>query len=102
MSQYRIPRGLGWAIAAACLASLMSTATAGSFTRGCAARDLQLSKLIEESEEANAVSAQKTTDAMMTMMYARIVCHEGRVVDALVLYDGVSEMMAGSSLLSER
>jgi hypothetical protein len=98
----RIPRGVGWIIATACLASLMTTATAGSFTRGCAARDLQLSKLIEDHENAKVISAQRTTEAMLTMMHARMVCHEGRVIDALALYDGIGRMMERSSILSER
>jgi hypothetical protein len=34
-------------------------AAAGSFTRGCAARDLQLLTVIEEQEIAGSISAEK-------------------------------------------
>ena len=76
------------ALAAVCLGTLATTATAGSFTRGCAARDMQVLMLIEERESA--ISAQESTDAIMTMLHARIVCHEGRVLDALALYDDIA------------
>jgi hypothetical protein len=66
-------------------------ATAGSFTRGCAARDLQILMLIEEREDTNAVSAEKLSDAMLSMLEARIVCHEGRVIDAMALYDSITQ-----------
>ena len=36
--------------------ALATTASAGSFTRGCAARDIQLLTMIEEREGANAIS----------------------------------------------
>src|SRR5712691_3987125 len=77
------------AVAALCLGAMSAGATAGSFTRGCAARDLQILKLIEERESANAISAEKLSDAVLTMMHARIVCYQGRVMDALAIYDDV-------------
>jgi len=66
-------------------------ATAGSFTRGCAARDLQLLAIIEEQENAGSVPAEKLSDALVEMMHARIVCHNGQVLDALAIYDAVAE-----------
>jgi len=47
--------------------------------------------LIEERESASAISAQESTDAIITMLHARMVCHEGRVLDALALYDGIAQ-----------
>jgi hypothetical protein len=82
--------------------ALATTASAGSFTRGCAARDVQLLTMIEEREGANAISPQKSSDAVLAMMHARTICHEGRVLDALALYDSISESIALSPLLSER
>ena len=82
-----------WALAAIYLGALTTTATAGSFTRGCAARDLQVLMLIEERESANTISAQKSADATLTMLHARMVCHEGRVLDALALYDGIIQSL---------
>jgi len=66
-------------------------ATAGSFTRGCAARDLQLLTIIEEQESAGSLPAEKLSEALVEMMHARIVCHNGQVLDALALYDAVAE-----------
>ena len=68
---------------------MISSTTAGTFTRGCAARDLQILMLIEERESTNAVPAEKLSDAMLSMLEARIVCHDGRVMDAMALYDNI-------------
>jgi hypothetical protein len=77
------------AVAALCLAATINGTTAGSFTRGCAARDLQILKVIEERENANAISAERLSDAMLAMMNARMTCYEGHVVDALAIYESV-------------
>jgi hypothetical protein len=68
---------------------MINHSTAGSFTRGCAARDLQILMLIEERENTNAVSAERLSDAIFTIMNARMICYEGHVVDALAIYDSV-------------
>jgi hypothetical protein len=89
MKKLRFKYSVRWAFAVVCLGTMINSTTAGSFTRGCAARDLQILMLIEERESTNAVSAEKLSDALLTMMNARMVCYEGRVVDALALYDSV-------------
>src|SRR5215471_16976363 len=76
-----------WVAAAIGVGLMTHGAMAGSFTRGCAARDLQILFLIEEQEAAGSVSADRLSDALIEMMHARIVCHEGRVIDALAIYD---------------
>jgi hypothetical protein len=45
--------------------------------------------LIEEYENSDAVSAEKLSDAMLSILEARMVCYQGRVVDAMALYDGI-------------
>ncbi len=65
-------RSIRWALAVVCLATMMNSANAGSFTRGCAARDLQILMLIEDRENSNAVSPEKLSDALLTMMNARM------------------------------
>jgi hypothetical protein len=72
---------------------MIDGAMAGSFTRGCAARDLQILFLVEEQEASGLVSPEKLSDALIEMMHARIVCHEGRVLDALTIYDAVAESL---------
>jgi hypothetical protein len=66
-------------------------AAAGAFTRGCAARDLQLLIVIEEQEVTGSITAEKISEALLEMMHARIVCHQGQVLDALAIYDAVTE-----------
>jgi hypothetical protein len=78
-------------LAALVIGVLTNAATAGSFTRGCAARDFQLLTIIEEQENAGSVSADKLGEALIEMMHARIVCHHGRVLDALAIYDSIAE-----------
>ena len=94
MQTIPVERRIQWAFAAVCVVAITSSALAGSFTRGCAARDLQILKLIEERESANAISAQKLSEALKTMMNARVVCHEGYVMDALAIYDNVAKSIA--------
>jgi hypothetical protein len=87
------------ALALLCLGTTIAETNAGSFTRGCAARDLQILMLIEYSEDANSISQQKVTQAIETMMHAPIVCHEGRVVDALKIYDAIAQTFTSDSVL---
>ena len=82
-----------WVVAAIGVGLITHEAMAGSFTRGCAARDLQILFLIEEHEATGSVPAERVSDALIEMMHARIVCHEGRVLDALALYDAVAESL---------
>ena len=66
------------AVAALCLGVMLKSTTAGSFTRGCAARDLQILMLIEERESTNAILAERLSDAMFMMMDARMICPKVR------------------------
>jgi hypothetical protein len=80
-----------WMLATVIVSVMTHAAAAGSFTRGCAARDLQLLSLIEEQENARSIPAEKITEALLEMMHARILCHHGQVLDALAIYDAVAE-----------
>jgi hypothetical protein len=77
---------------------LTNGAAAGAFTRGCAARDLQILMLIEERESTSAVAADALSDAMLAMLEARIVCHQGHVVDAMALYDSIARSVTPDTL----
>ena len=91
-----------WGFVSICLCTMINGTTAGSFTRGCAARDLQILMLIEERENTNAVSAEKLSDAMLSMLEARMACYEGRVMDAMVLYDSITQSITSDTFLSAR
>ena len=84
------------AVAALCLGAMINNTIAGSFTRGCAARDLQILMLIEERENTNAISAAGLSDAMFTMMNARMTCHDGHEADALAIYDSIAGSLTPS------
>jgi hypothetical protein len=84
-------RPTSWMLATVIVSVMTHAAAAGSFTRGCAARDLQLLIVIEEQELAGSIPAEKISEALLEMMHARIVCHQGRVLDALAIYDAVTE-----------
>ncbi len=88
-------------LVSACLCSGIGSVNAGGFTRGCAARDLQVMMMIEQREASNSISAAGASDAMVAMMNARIVCHEGKVVEALSIYDGLIQSIAAGAFLSD-
>ncbi len=86
------------ALAALYLGTTIDNTIAGSFTRGCAARDLQILRLIEERESTSALSAETMSGAMLTILNARMICYEGHVVDALAIYDDVARSLTPHNL----
>ena len=84
-------RPITWMLATVLVSVMTHAAVAGSFTRGCAARDFQLLTMIEEQESAGSIPAEVINEALLGMMHARIVCHQGHVFDALAIYDAVKE-----------
>ena len=75
------------AVAAISLGSVTNgMADGGTFTRGCAARDMQIKMMLGGSD----ISLQERNDATRTMIDARLMCLDGYVVDALALYDGIA------------
>ena len=54
--------------------------------------------MIEDREATQAVSAETLSAAMLTMMHARNVCHEGAVMDALAIYDGIIQSITPGSV----
>ena len=88
------------ALAFGYLCAMINNTTAGSFARGCAVRDLQILMLIEEREDSNSVSAERPSDAMLLMLEARIVCHEGHVTDAMALYENIAQDITSDTFLS--
>ena len=91
MQKTLVQHPVRWFLTTVVSAALATTATAGSFTRGCAARDMQILMLIEDRESTRAVPADKLHDAMLKILHARILCHEGHVLDALAIYDRVAQ-----------
>jgi hypothetical protein len=79
--------------------ALGGTAVAAKQTAraACAARDLKLVMLIEELGEALALPGQTLADAFFTMVKARELCRDGRVAEALAIYDGIAIAPAQAS-----
>jgi hypothetical protein len=76
------------------MAVLFGTATnsaAGgtSFTR-CAARDMQILMMLEQSDSGNVIVGSDGHDSLRALFDARMVCLEGRVIDALAIYDNIA------------
>jgi hypothetical protein len=84
-------RPTSWMLATVVVGVTTHAVAAGSFTRGCAARDLQLLTVIEEQENAGSIRTEKVSEALLDMMHARLVCHQGQVLDALAIYDAVAD-----------
>jgi|SRR3954447_10449447 hypothetical protein len=91
-----------WTLTAVIVTALSGTAAAGSFTRGCAARDMQVLMMIEERENTRTVSTDQVREAMHQLLHARIVCNEGYVFDALAIYDEISNGLKSTSVMIGR
>jgi hypothetical protein len=92
---------------AAAMAILVGTATSGvagggPFTRGCAARDMQIMMMLEQRENANGVAAQELKETLNAIFSARMVCSEGRVLDALEIYENVARRITSDRMFSGR
>ena len=91
----------GVAVVAILLGTVISSTAGGSsFTRGCAARDMQILVLLEQQERREAVGAQQVREVLTTIFDARMVCFSGRVLDALALYDTVARRMTAERIFS--
>jgi hypothetical protein len=93
MGRIRFQHRLQWLLAA-CLLTVGTQAA--SMTKECALRDAQVLMRIEAHESMGATqeSVQVSVDAMFTLMQARHLCHEGKVHEALALYDGIAPAFA--------
>jgi|SRR5258705_859871 hypothetical protein len=84
-------------VAALCFgAATNALAGGGAFTRGCAARDIQIMMMLETSP----MSPRQLDDAVNTMMHARVMCFDGQVMDALALYDQIAEIVTSNWIAS--
>ena len=71
-------------------------AAGGAFTRGCAARDIQVMMMLEAARSHR----KKGLEAVRTVIHARMMCLDGHVVDALVLYEDIAQSIASDWALS--
>jgi hypothetical protein len=86
-----------WVLATVCLGMMVESSPAGSFAQQCAVRDMQVLMSIEERQSASAISADKVSDATFALVNARMVCQEGNAVDALAIYDRITDSITADS-----
>jgi hypothetical protein len=93
-----------WLIAATCLATGAAVATTmttiernASLSELCAARDLEALALLEQQEETEGLANDALADALFIIVQARTVCEQGRVAEALAIYDSVGAATAQSA-----
>ena len=62
------------------------------FARSCALKETAVITLIEDHAEAQDVASDKLGEAGLAMLRARLACYQGRVDEALALYDGILKL----------
>lgn len=67
-------------------------ASSKSFATACALKETTVITLIEDHAEAKDVPSDKLGEAGLAMLRARLTCYEGRVDEALALYDGILKL----------
>ena len=72
------------------------------FARECALKETTVITLIEDHGAAEDVPAERLGAAGLTMLRARLTCYEGRVVEALALYDSILDLGPVASLRGQR
>jgi hypothetical protein len=72
------------------------------FARECALTETKVITLIEDHGAAEDVPSGRLGDAAMTMLRARSVCYEGRVGEALALYESILDLGPVASLRGQR
>lgn len=82
------------------IAGADAMAAGASFTRGCAARDMQVLMLIEQSLDRQDFLPQRLDEAVQTMIHARMVCFGGNVSGALEIYDEIARSISLDEAMS--
>ena len=62
---------------------------AGPFATACALKETKVITLIEDHGDAEDLPADRLGEAGLAMLRARSACYEGRVGEALALYDSI-------------
>ena len=68
------------------------------FAQECAVKDVAVITLIEDHGAAGGLPADRIGKAAQTMLDARMVCREGRVGEALALYQSILDLGPVASL----
>lgn len=71
---------------------LMAQGQSQLFDEACALKEVTVITLIDDHGEAGDLPATRVSNAAMTMLRARATCYEGRVSEALALYDSILDL----------
>jgi len=75
---------------------------AQQFARECALKETAVITLIEDHGAAEDLPADRLSEAGLTMLRARSTCYEGRVGEALALYQSIFDLGPVASLRPQR
>src|SRR5215204_6961346 len=78
-----------------------SAAGESSFTR-CATRDMQVLMMLEQSASGNVTAAPEVNEALSALFDARIVCIQGRALEAIAIYDNIASRIGTGPFSSGR
>lgn len=82
--------------------SAMAEGQARQFAQECALKEVAVVTLIEDHGAAGDLPADRLGKAGLTWLDARLACYEGRVGDALALYESIFDLGPVSSLRQKR
>jgi hypothetical protein len=78
--------------------SAMAQGQAQQFARECALKEVAVITLIEDHGAAEDLPADRLGNAGLTMLRARAACYQGRVGEALALYESILDLGPVASL----
>src|SRR5882757_7495282 len=98
----RMLPALALAASLAMTISAMAQGQAGQFARECALKETTAITLIEDHGAAEDLPADRLGAAGLTMLRARLTCYEGRVAEALAVYESILDLGPVASLRRQR
>lgn len=78
--------------------SAVAQGQAPRLAQECALKEISVITLIEDHGAAQELPADRLSNAVQTMLRARSACYEGRVGEALALYESISDLGPVASL----
>jgi hypothetical protein len=78
--------------------TIMAHGQAAQFAKECALKEITVITMIEDHGWAEDLPADRLGNAGLTMLRARLACYEGRVGEALALYESILDLGPVASL----
>ena len=101
-SKFRLLPALAFAASLAMTIGATAQEQTGQFAKECALKEITVITLIEEHQAADDLPAERLGNAVQALMRARSACYEGRVGEALALYEGILDLGTVASLREKR